>query len=64
MNKVTRQELFYLYAIEQKPMHCVAKELGVAIGTVYNYLKRYGIESREKNLTFRDTTTPKKHEQK
>lgn len=45
----TRDELWQKYVIEKKPMAKVAAELGVAVGTVYNYIKRYGIESRDKN---------------
>lgn len=44
---IEKDELYRLYVTEGKPMHMVAKELGVAIGSVYNYIKRYGIESRE-----------------
>lgn len=52
MNPVTFDGLYQLYVTEKKPMNKVAKELGVAIGTVYNHLKRYGIETRAQNLTF------------
>lgn len=36
-----------MYITEQKPMHIIADELGVAIGSVYKYCKLYGIESRK-----------------
>lgn len=47
MNKFTKNDLFRLYVIRGKPMHEVADELGIAVGTVYNYLHKYGIETRE-----------------
>lgn len=34
------------YTIEKKPMHQIADESGCAVGTVFNYIKKYGIESR------------------
>lgn len=47
MNSFTKEDLHRLYVDYGLPMHSVAKELGVATGTVYNYLHRYGIETRE-----------------
>lgn len=44
--------LIKLYIDEQKPMHRIADELGVSITTVFNYLKKYGIETRSKKDTF------------
>lgn len=52
MNKVEKDVLLKLYVDEQKPMHLIAKELGIAIGTVYKYLKKYGIETRDQKTTF------------
>lgn len=47
MNKISKDSLYNLYIIEKKSMREVAKELGVAVGSVYNYLNRYGISSRK-----------------
>lgn len=44
---IAEEDLYRLYVVEGKPMHRVADELGVAVGSVYNYIKRYGIKSRE-----------------
>ena len=52
MNKVSREILYDLYIIRGKPMHEVAKELGIAVGTVYNYLNKYGIKTREQGEAF------------
>lgn len=52
MNKVSRDTLYELYIIRGKPMHEIAKELGIAVGTVYNYLKKYEIETREQYKGF------------
>lgn len=52
MFEVNREELYRLYVIEKKPMHTVSKELGIAIGSVYNYLKKYGIKTRSHKETF------------
>ena len=49
MNTVTYDVLFEKYVVEHKPMHVVADELGIAVGSVYNYLRRYGIASRDKH---------------
>lgn len=46
MTNVDRDALFSLYVTEGLPMHEVANRLGVATGTVYNRLKRFGIETR------------------
>lgn len=55
----SRDELYDLYIEQQKPMHQVADELGIAIGTVYNYLKKYEIETRDQKETF--TMLGRKH---
>lgn len=60
MNKVSRDTLYELYIIRGKPMHEIAKELGIAVGTVYNYLKKYEIETREQYKGF----LGKKHSEK
>jgi hypothetical protein len=44
---VDEDELRRKYIDENKPMHTVAEEMGVAVGTVYNYLKKYNIQSRK-----------------
>lgn len=36
------------YLEEEKPMNEIAKELDVAVGSVYNYIKKYNIQSRPK----------------
>lgn len=46
MNKVAKDVLEELYVNQGKPMHEIAKELGIAVGSVYNYMKEYGIKSR------------------
>lgn len=46
MNKVYEENLRELYEIRGMPMHEVAKELGVAVGTIYNYLRKYDIQRR------------------
>ena len=48
MNNIDRDTLEKKYVIERKAIHVVAKEMGVATGTVYNYLKKYGIKTRKK----------------
>ena len=47
MNKVSKELLHELYTVRGEPMHKIASELGIAVGSVYNYMKKYGIESRE-----------------
>lgn len=46
MKVITEGLLTELYINKHMPMHEVAKELNVAVGTVYNYLKKYNIKSR------------------
>lgn len=52
MNKVDKETLYKLYVIDKKPMHIISKELGVAIGTVFNYMHKFGIKARDKEATF------------
>lgn len=52
LNKVDMETLYELYVVHQKPMHIIANELGIAIGTVFNYLKKYEIETRNQKETF------------
>lgn len=44
---IDEKVLVYKYLSERKPMHVVANEMGVAVGTVYNYLQKLGIETRK-----------------
>lgn len=43
---VSKDVLDSLYTKSNLPMHEIAKRLGISIGSVFNYLKRYGIETR------------------
>lgn len=52
MNAVTKEELYELYVVREMPMYAVAAELGIATGSVYNYLHRYGIQTREPQKGF------------
>lgn len=47
MNKITKADLIREYIENDKSMREVAKTLGVSAGTVYNYIKKYGIKSRD-----------------
>ena len=35
------------YVVEHKTMHAVAEEMGIAVGSVYNWIKRLGIQARK-----------------
>lgn len=52
MNKVDRDTLYELYIIQKMPMHSIAAELSISIGSVFNYMKRYEIPARNKADTF------------
>lgn len=47
---ISKEVLKREYIDKEKPMHQIAEEHGIAIGTVYNYAKEYGIQGR-KHLT-------------
>lgn len=51
-NKVDRNTLYEQYIVLGKPMHQIAQELKISVGTVYNYLKKYGIKSRSRKESF------------
>ena len=53
-----KEDLFRLYITESKPMHEVALELNISVGSVYNYLHRYGIESRPKHKGMKGKKMP------
>lgn len=42
----TKEILYNDYIVQEKPMKQIAEEYGVAVGTIYNYIKRYDIQSR------------------
>lgn len=44
---LSKETLIDEYINKQKPMRQIAEEHEVAVGTVYNYMKGYGIESRK-----------------
>lgn len=52
MNKVDKDTLYEMYVIRGKPMHEVANDLDISTGTVYYYLKKYGIKIRTKSEAF------------
>lgn len=58
MNTISKDDLLMLYVEQQLPMHEIANILNVAIGSVYNYCKKYGIETRKKEdgFTFKGKT--------
>ena len=45
---VTKEMLERLYIQEEMAMNEIARCLGISVGTVLNYLKKFGIESRPK----------------
>ncbi len=52
MNKVSRETLYDLYIIRGKPMHEVAKELGIAVGTVYsNFWENRGKRGNNESIS-------------
>ena len=52
MNKVSKEVLYELYVIRGKPMYEIASILHIGVGTVYNYMKKYGIQSRNTKEVF------------
>jgi hypothetical protein len=48
--KPSKETLFFLYVEQQKSMNMISKILGVAVGSVFNCIKKYGIESRPQNI--------------
>lgn len=51
--KVSKQELYEQYITNKKTMAETAKFFNIATGTAYNYLKNYGIKSREAHKGFK-----------
>ena len=43
---ITKEMLEKVYIQEERPMHECAEILGISVGTVFNYIKKYGIDSR------------------
>ena len=52
MNIVDSKTLYDLYIVQRKPMHQIADELKISVGSVYNYLKKYEIKSRTMKEAF------------
>lgn len=46
--------MYELYIVHKKPMHEIAKELHIGVGTVYNYMKKYDIKSRTAKEVFKN----------
>lgn len=53
MNKVTKGNLEELYISKNKPMHEVASILNISVGSVYNYIHKYGIQPRAAHNGFK-----------
>ena len=49
MNNVDYDDLYELYVNKHLPMHKVATELNIAVGTVYNYIHKWDIPISEKS---------------
>ena len=52
MKNIEKELLFDLYIREEMPMHQIAEKLGVSVGSVFKYIHKYGIESREAHQGF------------
>ncbi len=54
MNKAipSKEVLQKKYIDENKPIHKIAKELGMSVGKVFNYIKKYNIPTRDQKSTF------------
>lgn len=46
---VSKDVLLQKYVEEKKPMHMVANEIGISVGSAFNYIHRYGIPVRGKH---------------
>lgn len=49
---IDREFLYDLYVAQGKPMHTIADELNISIGTVFNYCRKYDIPTRDQKETF------------
>lgn len=49
MNNVNAEDLKQKYVVERKTIKTVAEEMSVSVGTVFNYLHKYGIETRKQS---------------
>ncbi|MCK4258776.1 MAG: HNH endonuclease [Halanaerobiales bacterium] len=61
---IDEKKLRNKYLVENKPMWKIALELDVAIGSVYNYMKKYNIKSRQSTFTFKGRTHTERTKQK
>lgn len=52
MNRVDKDTLYELYVIRGKPMYEISKDLGISVGSVYNYIHKYGITPRTTKENF------------
>lgn len=52
MDKVNKEILYELYIRQGKTIREVANILGISTGSVYNYLHKFGIKTREPNKGF------------
>ncbi len=46
MDLIPYSDIYELYVVKQMPMWKISQELNVAVGTVFNYLKKYNIRTR------------------
>lgn len=47
-----KNALCHMYLVELKPMHAIAKELNVSVGTVFKYIHKYSIKVRDWKSNF------------
>ena len=64
MKKLDKETLYQLYVVDKKSMHKIATDLGVAVGTVFNYIKKYKIKTRPQHKGFLGKTHTKETREK
>lgn len=64
MALIEREILYELYITQNKPMHEVASDLNIAVGSVYNYIKLYDIPARPPHMGFKGKAHTKEAREK
>lgn len=64
ISEITANKIIRLYQEDGLPMHQIAKELKIAVGSVFNCLKRKGIETRPPHIGFKGKTHTKEARKK
>lgn len=61
---ITKEELYKLYVVDEKPMNVISSETNISVGKIYSLIHKFGIPSRPPHQGFKGKHHTDKTKQK